>query len=163
VPRLFAVGLAPFTVLVMYVTLYVIGLGTVTEAYTKYWAMDVRLPWAPVIDVIGRMVAGTANATEIANLLALIFLVAMLLIAIGRLSVFYHLYLWPTLLLILLRYYNPILLNGTMRYVLDFFPIFIIVGLWFSQHRFVRALWVSVGVVVQILVAFLFTLWMWIA
>jgi hypothetical protein len=139
------------------------GLGSITDAYTKYWALDVKPPWSPVIDVIGRLLAGKASATEIAGFIALLIIVGLLLASIRRLPVFYHLYLWPTLVLILLRYYPPTLLNGTMRYVLDFFPLFITAALLLADRKWLRLLWIAVGVTLQILLVYLFARWMWIA
>jgi hypothetical protein len=163
IPRLFAIGMGPLMVLVFFGYLSLSGLGSIGDAYEKYWAMVVRPPWSSVIDVIGRILAGTATFTEISGLVALIFIVVLMLASLRVLPVIYHLYMWPTLILILLRYYTPTLLNGTMRYVLDFFPIFITVAIFFVCHPRLRPLWFVPGVLLQIIMLYLFVCWQWIA
>jgi len=163
IPRLFAVGMGPFMVLVFFGILAFSGLGNIADAYSKYWALIVRPPWSPVIDVIGKMVAGTASFTEISGFVALVFIVVLMLASIRTLPIVYHLYMWPTLVLILLRYYTPTLLNGTMRYVLDFFPIFITVAIAFVRYPRLRPPWIVIGVTIQIIMLYLFVCWQWIA
>ena len=163
IPRLFAMGAGPLVVASYYIYLDLAHLGNIGDAYERYWALEVRPPWAVVIDVIAKVLAGRAALTEVAGLVALIIIVGFALLSIRTLSPFYHLYLWPTLVLILLRYYPLYLLNGTMRYVLDFFPIFITIGLLLNRHRVWRIVWIAVGAVLQIFMLFLFARWMWIA
>ena len=74
-----------------------------------------------------------------------------------------QLYVWVTLVFILLRYYPRYLLNGTMRYVLDFFPLFGTVGVIFARDPRFRFVWVIIGLVLQMFMLFLFTRWMWIS
>lgn len=163
IPRLAATGAAPLFTLVFLIYLSVANLGGLTDAYTKPWGMDVRPPWSAVVDLIGRIGIGQAKPTEIAGLVALVFITGMMLASLRTLPIRYHLYLWPTLILILLRYYPLYLLNGTMRYVLDFFPIFITLGLWFSRRPRWRLVWLVVGAVVQLWFIYLFARWQWIS
>src|SRR5205814_1431159 len=163
IPRLFAMGTGPLMVIVFQGYLLLAGLGSIADAYAKYWALGVKPPWSPVIDVISKLIAGKANATEIAGFVALLFIVGLLLASIRRLPMIYHLYLWPTLVLILLRYYPSTLLNGTMRYVLDFFPLFITAALLLANHKRQRLLWIAVGMALQICLVYLFARWLWIA
>ncbi len=86
-----------------------------------------------------------------------------MLASLRTLPIIYHLYMWPTLILILLRYYTPTLLNGTMRYVLDFFPIFITIAILFVRHRRLRLSWIVFGSLLQIIMLYLFVCWQWIA
>jgi Mannosyltransferase (PIG-V) len=163
IPRLAAVGagLATAAGFVLYLSLS--GLGSLDEAYEKYWQVQVRPPWAAVIDVIGKVAANQASATEIAGLIALVFIVALGLLSLRVLPTAYHLYIWPTLIFILLRYYPLYLLNGIMRYVLDFFPIFITAGAWLARRPVWRLALIVTGALVQMIMLFLFARWMWVA
>lgn len=163
IPRLVAMGAGPLAAAAYYVYLDVAHLGSFGDAYERYWQLVVRPPWAVVIDVIGKVLAGHAAPTEVVGLVALILIVSFCLLSLRTLPIFYHLYLWPTLILILLRYYPLYLLNGTLRYALDFFPIFITVGLLLNRHRGLRIVWIGVGAILQIFLLFLFARWMWIA
>ncbi|MEP7286491.1 MAG: hypothetical protein ABI947_12055 [Chloroflexota bacterium] len=163
IPRLAAMGSGPLMALCFFGYLWLEKLGTVSAAYEKYWALEVRAPWESVIDVIGRIVAGHASATEIMGLVALVIIVVLAVASLRVLPFAYQCYMWPTLALILMRYYTPTLLNGTMRYVLDFFPIFITAAVFLARHPRWRLVWISVGVVLQLFMVFLFARWMWIA
>src|SRR5579859_776663 len=162
-PRLAAMGSGPLMALLFFIYLALANLGSIADAYSKYWLVDVRAPWVVVIDVIGRVISGHAQATEIAGLVALAIIVALSLASLRKLPIFYHLYLWPTLFFVLLRYYPPTLLNGTMRYVLDFFPAFIPLGIFLAQHKFTRTVWVTASVAVQMLFIFFFAIGGWVA
>src|SRR5439155_7967636 len=107
--------------------------------------------------------SGTAQFPEYTNFIALIFIVVGVLLSLRVLPVVYHFYIWPTLFLILLRYYPQYLLNGTMRYVLDFFPIFITLGIGLAKHRRIGVALLAVGMVLQVFLLFLFARWGWIA
>jgi hypothetical protein len=163
VVRLAAVGAGPLMVVLFMGYLRIAHLGSIDRAYRETWALWVRPPWTAVIEVIGRMVHGEANFTEYTGFAALAIIIALSLLSIRRLPVPYHLYLWPTLGFILLRYYPQYLLNGTMRYVLDFFPIFITAGMLMATRPRWRLVWVSIGLFLQMWLLFLFTQWMWIA
>ncbi len=163
IPRLAAVGAGPLAALAFFGFLWLFNLGSIGDAYEKYWQLVVRPPWSPVIDVIGKIAAGTAQFTEITNFAALVFIVVVALASLRVLPVVYHLYIWPTLILILLRYYPQYLLNGTLRYVLDFFPLFITLGIGLSAHRRVGAALLAIGLILQVFMLFLFARWMWIA
>lgn len=163
IPRLAAIGTGPSAVLGFFTFLAVAKLGSVTDAYGKYWGLVVQPPWSPVIDAIAKINSGKAAPTEVANLVALAFIILMCLVSIRVLPMRLHLYLWPTLVLILLRYYPLYLLNGTMRYVLDFFPIFITLGVLLLKHFRLRLLLIVGGLLLQLLMLFLFTQWAWIS
>ncbi len=163
IPRLLAVGLGPLMALAFFGFLSVAGLGSISDAYEKYWALLVRPPWASVIDVIGRVLTGTASLSEVGGLVALIFIVVLGLASLRTLPMMYHLYIWPTLILVLTRYYTPTLLNGTMRYVLDFFPIFITAGIFFAKHGKSQLTWIIAGGTLQAIMLYLFARWLWIA
>ena len=164
IPRLAATAAGPLASLSFMLYTSLSGLGSIGDAYTKDpWRLLIRPPWSVVIDAIGRVTAGQAGLTEVAGLVALTIIVAFALASVRVLPVFYHLYLWPTLVFILLRYYPLYLLNGTMRYVLDFFPIFITVGAILSSHTRWRVLWIGLGVILQVVMLFLFACWQWIA
>src|SRR5258708_13218786 len=87
--------------------LSVAGLGSISDAYEKYWALLVRPPWASVIDVIGRVLAGTPTLSEVGGLVALIFILGLGLPPLPTLPMMYHLYIWPTPPLRPTRYYTP--------------------------------------------------------
>jgi Mannosyltransferase (PIG-V) len=163
IPHLTAVGAAPLAVLAFFVFLAVANLGSIGDAYEQYWEMYVRPPWSPVIDLIGRITAGTAQVPEYANLIALIFIIVGAVLSLRVLPLVYHLYIWPTLVLILLRYYPLYLLNGTLRYVLDFFPIFITFGIALVKHRLIGTALLAVGMILQVLFLFEFARWGWIS
>jgi hypothetical protein len=163
IPRLAAVGAGPLASLAFFVFISVSNLGSIGDAYENPWGMMVRPPWAAVIDVFTRITAGATQFTEVTNLIALVFIVVMALWSVRVLPFVYHLYIWPTLVLILLRYYPLYLLNGTMRYVLDFFPVFIPLGLWLRSHPRMGGVLIVVGVILQSFLLFLFARWMWIA
>jgi hypothetical protein len=106
VPRLAATAAGPLASLSFMLYTSLSGLGSISDAYTKDpWRLLIRPPWSVVIDAISRVVAGQAGLTEIAGLAALAIIVAFALASLRVLPVFYHLYLWPTLVFILLRYY----------------------------------------------------------
>ncbi|HVO71412.1 MAG TPA: hypothetical protein VMT24_15285 [Aggregatilineaceae bacterium] len=161
--RLTAAGVGPLMVVLFMGYLRLAHLGSIDRAYEQFWALWVRPPWAVVVDVIRRMVQGEANFIEYTGFAALMIIVALCLLSIWRLPVMYHLYLWPTLGFILLRYYPQYLLNGTMRYVLDFFPIFITAGMLLATRPCWRLAWVGAGLFLQMWLLFLFAQWMWIA
>lgn len=163
VPRAAAVGVGPLTALAFYAYLAINNLGSVTDAYKQYWALDVRLPWDSVIEVIRRIATKQASFTEVAGFVALLFIVALILYSIGKLAVPYILYMVATLALVLMRFYSPTLLNGMMRYVLDFFPAFMLVGAALAKHRLLRPAWFYVGAITQIALLYLFACWQWIA
>src|SRR5258706_3917016 len=58
IPRLFAIGMGPLMVLIFFGILSFSGLVSITDAYANYWAMVVRPPWSPIIDLIGQIMAG---------------------------------------------------------------------------------------------------------
>ncbi len=163
VPRLAATGAAPLIAMgsILYPTLA--GLGSIDAAYEKPWGMYIRPPWTLFIDLFNKILAGRANATEFGGLAALALIIALCLASLRTLPVVYHAYLWPTLVLILLRYYPLYLLNGTMRYVLDFFPIFITAGVWLTRRHRIRLVWLVVGAFLQMWILFLFARWLWIS
>jgi hypothetical protein len=161
--RLVAVSVGPTMAILFMGYLRIAHLGSIDRAYEQFWALWVRPPWTVVIDVIRRMVQGEANFIEYTGFAALMIILALSLLSIRRLPVMYHLYLWPTLGFILLRYYPQYLLNGTMRYVLDFFPIFITAGMLLATRPRWRLAWVSAGLFLQMWLLFLFAQWMWIA
>ncbi len=163
IPRLAAVGAGPLAAAAYYLYLVLAHLGSLGDAYERDWGMLVRPPWVVVIDVIGKVLSGHAAFTEVAGLVALMLIVGFCLLSLRTLPVFYHLYLWPTLILILLRYYPLYLLNGTLRYVLDFFPIFITIGLLLNRYRVLRVAWIGAGAILQMFLLFLFARWMWIS
>jgi hypothetical protein len=156
-------GSGPLMVLLFFGYLSLANLGSVTDAYIYYWGMDVKPPWVPIIEVVRRLVGGVATLTEVNNLIALIIIAVLGCIASRLLPVRFQWYMWPTLVLILLRYYPLTLLNGTMRYVLDFFPIFLVMGVMLSRHVYRRLVWIIITGIVQALFLYLFVRWLWIA
>lgn len=129
IPRLFAMGMAPFMSLCFILYTQLSGLGSISEAYASpTWALQIRPPWDVVIGVFGRLFNGTINATEVGGLIALCIIVIFSLASLRVLSMPYHIYTALTLIFILLRYVPQNFLNGTMRYALDFFPVFITLG-----------------------------------
>jgi len=163
IPRLAAVGAAPLASLGFMLYTPLAGLGSISDAYLVPWAVQVRPPWAAVIDTIGKIAAGRANLIEYAGLIAVVIIVALALVSLRTLPLVYHLYIWPTLFFILLRYYPLYLLNGTMRYVLDFFPLFITAGIILHHHKRWRVVWVAVFGLLQVIMLFLFARWLWVA
>ncbi len=163
IPRLAATGSGPLMALLFFIYLALSGLGSVADAYAKVWLVDVRPPWIVIGDLIGRVLSGHSGPTEMADLVALCIIIVLLLLSLRVLPVFYHLYLWPTLFFVLLRYYTPTLLNSTMRYVLDFFPAFIALGLILSRRKIWRAIWIGVSLTLQLLMLFFFASWIWVA
>jgi hypothetical protein len=162
-PRLAAIGAGPLSAVAFWNFLSLAKLGSIDDAYVKYWALEFRPPWSPIIDVIGRITTGTATVTEIAGFIALIIIVMLSIASLRKLPAAYNVYLWPTLGLILLRYYPSTLLNGTMRYVLDFFPIFITAALLTNRYPRLRIGWIVLSSIMLIIFIFLFARWLWVA
>jgi hypothetical protein len=156
-------GAGPLAALAFMIYVPSAGLGSISDAYKTPWGMDVRPPWDVVIDVAVKILAGKAELTEFAGLIALIIIVALTLASFRVLPIADQLYVWVTLVFILLRYYPRYLLNGTMRYVLDFFPLFTTAGVIFARDPRFRFVWVIIGLVLQMFMLFLFTRWMWIS
>jgi Gpi18-like mannosyltransferase len=164
IPRLFAMGMGPFTTLVFTLGVAAVGLGNISDAYDNaQWGVLIRPPWVSVIDVMGRMIHGTAQSTEVADFIALLIILIFSLAALRILPAPYHIYSGVTLVLVLMRYYTPTLLNGTLRYVLDFFPIFITLGVLLARRPLWRAVWIGTGIFFQLVFLLAFARWMWVA
>jgi len=163
IPRLVAMGSGPLMALFFLLYTSRSGLGTVDSAYSDPWRVAIRPPWESVISVIQRVLSGQAVAVEIINLIALLVLVLLIITSWRVLPIPYHLYSGLTLILVLMRYYSPTLLNGTMRYVLDFFPTLMALGIVWVHQRRLRLLWIAGGLTIGLTMLFLFARWLWIA
>ncbi|HVO43979.1 MAG TPA: glycosyltransferase family 39 protein [Aggregatilineales bacterium] len=164
IPRLFAMGMGPFTTLAFTVAVAAIGLGSISDAYNNaQWGVLIRPPWVSVIDGIGRLLSRQATATEAADLLALAIIVILSLLALGVLPAPYHIYSAITLILVTMRYYTPTLLNGTLRYALDFFPIFIALGVFLARRPLWRLVWIVAELFFQVVFLLAFARWIWVA
>ncbi len=163
VPRLVAMGSGGLMTFIFLEYTSLSGLGTVDGAYAQAWGMNIRPPWESILTVLQRVASGQAIAIEYANLIALGIIVLLFIGSLKVLPLPYHLYMGVTLILVLMRYYPPQMLNGTMRYVLDFFPLFIALAIVWDKRPRLRMLWFTIGILVGLTMLFLFVRWLWIA
>ena len=115
------------------------------DAQSLWGGTDFHPPWAVVAASIGWIVE-RGDAIQALNLLALIGAAVLLLVGARRMPIAYSLYAWPPLLLIATRI-QPTPLTSTTRYVLVLFPVFVVVAL-VAEHRWARAGWIVVSLVV---------------
>jgi hypothetical protein len=163
IPRLIAMGSGGLMTAIFLEYTSISGLGTVDGAYLKPWGLLIRAPWESLLTVIGRVFAGQAIAVEYFNLIAVIVIVLLFIGSLRVLPIPYHLYVGVTLILVLMRFYPNQLLNGTMRYTLDLFPLFIALAIVWDRRPRLRLLWFTVGALIGLTMLFLFARWLWIA
>jgi len=145
------------------------GLGSIEQAFKQPpWQTNVVMPWTTLAKTIRVIIEGPVHDIDLANIAALIFVVILAAVVTIRLrKPEYWLYIWPTLLFILLRDHYLIVLHGMLRYVIDMFPIFIALALVLRGSsrlkRVARVLYVIISFGIQVLLVTLFAEWLWVA
>jgi hypothetical protein len=140
----------------------------VSEAFTlPPWNTNIVPPWQSLLDAARVLLSGTAKTYDLANMAAFLLVVVLGVVVILRLKPSYWLYVWVTLGFILLRSHYLIQLHGMVRYVLDMFPIFIVMALLLRRQtpttKAVRWGYLLLAGAIQVWLITLFAGWIWVS
>ena len=161
--RLAAVASGPVMVVLYNLVIGWGGLGNITDAYARVFGWRFTSPWAGINGMITHILAGQASGFDLGQLAALIFVIVLSFATLRLLPFVYQLYLWPTLIFILMPYTSRHFLIGMMRYALYFFPIFPVIGTLMVKYPRLRPVIISSGVLLQCILLVSFVHWVWIA
>lgn len=145
------------------------GIGSVEAAFTQPpWNTEIRPPWEALIQAWEALANGTAHLHDVASVLALVLVVTLGIVALRRLHPAYSLWVWSTLLFILLRKHDTYQLHGLLRYTLYFFPVFVMLALLLNRQenraiRWATVAWIGVGFTLQLALVAAFSLWGWVS
>jgi hypothetical protein len=138
------------------------GLGSIASAYAEYWHMRVVTPWEGVQLFATRLALGNLLLTDWVDLGVLGLFVALAAYGLPRVRPALSLFVWATLGLILMRGYSAQLLAGFTRHVITLFPVFLVLG-DLNRYRWLYYPLLTVFLVLQFLLLWLFLQWVWVA
>jgi Gpi18-like mannosyltransferase len=144
----------------MYLAIH--NFGSYETAFAKEWQLYTRFPWEAIRAYLERRASGPLPDFENDNAFILVALALLGLVVLIRFRPAYTLYVWTTLVVLLLRYHEGPQFESIFRYAVLIFPGFIALGLvlrrwWlllpyaaFSLYwqlilldRFIRWIWVA--------------------
>jgi len=141
--------------------------GSLEAAYNWGWKLTTRMPWVAVQTYFDRIGAGIVPEHENNNALVLVAMIVLGILVTIKFRPVYSLYVWSTLLAILLRYHYGELLEGAQfesafRYVLLLFPCFIAAAL-LIKRRWMLLAYSLVGLQWGLYLLDHYTHWIWVA
>jgi hypothetical protein len=105
-------------------------LGSLDAAFANEWRLSTTLPWITIGAYLDRVSQHLVHDFESNNAFALILMATLAIIVTFKMRPAYALYVWSTLIIILLRYHdNAGQFESAFRYVLLLFPCFIALGM----------------------------------
>jgi len=137
------------------------GLGNVNATFeNSFWEVGFGMPWENILRLITLdFDLNLAKGPEVLlNIVCLLFIVFMGAIATWRLRPPYWLFIWLTLLTILMRD-HPVFLHGLARYVITLFPLFIVYNQHMGNRHFARLIFIGIGLTLQLFLVAIFVLW----
>jgi len=146
------------------------GLGSVEEQFNSaQWKTALVPPWESLIKAVAALFDPSSQyfSSNVINFAALAFVVVMGILMLRRLKPQYTLFLWVTVLFILLRSYADIQLHGMLRYAVAIFPAFVMLAALLSGQNRAARLWrmvyIGIGIGANIVFLLLFVWWRWIS
>lgn len=138
------------------------GLGSVSDAYVRYWDMRVVMPWTGIVRLAQQMLSVRIGPDLVIILAMLIFALAVSAAGLFLLNPSFSLYSWGTLGTIFMRdYVFP--MSGFPRYFLTLFPHFFLLARWAERRRWLHWALIAVFFALQLLFLWLFLGWGWVA
>ena len=142
--------------------LEVVGLGSITDAYSKYWNSEIVTPWEGIRLLFLRLFSGQLTFIEWISLILLTSFIVLAIYGIKHFPIAFTLYVWTNIGLLLMRFHHAQFLLAYMRYLLLLFPIFFLLGHLGNRRRplFIVAI-IFLGL--QLIFVWLFFQWAWVA
>ena len=141
--------------------LKVSGFETIAGAYANR-GTRVVMPWIGLWDLGQRLLHNRMAITDYIEIGLFILFTIAFLIGIKELPVAFSLYNLAMIAIILMRVYEVSFLPGFMRYMLIIFPIFIVFGKKL-QNRWAFYTAIAGSLVINLLMAWSFVNWFWVA
>jgi hypothetical protein len=138
------------------------GLPSIDHIYRLYWYQTTGLPGRDLLAAVNQMVAGSAAFHLYLDLFCFLLLIATTWIVFRRLGVTYGLYSATLLLFILLPTSEVKPLFSFSRYVLAFFPSFMVLG-GLGRNPWVNRLIVYPSLALYLYLSGQFFMWGWVA
>jgi hypothetical protein len=138
------------------------GMGSISDAFREYWNLTVVPPWVGFLEFIQRIFAGNLLFVDWVDLILFLVVIVTCIIAIFRLRLEYSIYIWVTLALMFMRGYSSHLFTGFMRYSMTLFPIFWIIPK-LVKNRYLEMALLTLSLLVQYLLLWMFLNWYWVA
>lgn len=142
-------------------------LGSMEHAYNLGWKLTTRPPWDSIITFFQRWQSGIVPQHEFNNAFILALMAVLAIIVTIRMRPAYALYVWSSLLVILLRYHYGEKLEGAQfesafRYVLLLFPCFI-AGAMVLRRRWMLLVYLLISLQWLFFLMDNFIHWRWVA
>jgi len=139
-----------------------IGLPPINQVYRQYWYQVTGIPGRDMLAAVSEMVAGGAPFRLYIDFLSGIFLIATTWLALRRLRLTYGLYSLMLLFFIFLPTSELKPLFSFSRYVLAFFPAFILLGKA-GKNPWINRLIVYPSLALYLFLSGQFFMWGWVA
>jgi hypothetical protein len=138
------------------------GMGSIPEAFSKYWGMSIVPPWVGLLQFIERAVSQKYTFVDTVDLILFLIVTILCILAIPRLRIAFSIYLWITFALILMRGYSTHLFPGFLRYALALFPIFWVIP-QIIKNKYLEIILLTSMLLVQFILLWMFLNWYWVA
>jgi Gpi18-like mannosyltransferase len=136
------------------------GLGSVSQAYGNW--LEIVPPWIGVGWLWHKLFSINLGIPDWIDLFLLILFLILGIIGIYKIKPALSLYMWATLVLVLMRGNSFGLFPGFMRYMMTTFPVFLIFVLVF-KNKWARSVTLFSFIFIQCILVWAYLNWFWIA